>query len=195
MFYLEMRKLECHNMATYLAQERKYVQSWPKTTLIVQMASYQPQKTFIYLGISKGHLYNFFVFILLCLNLVVKRELWTVCCLKSMTTKTLGSQWQNNCKEDKNEMHIWLPRFWPFQRVEKKRLIISHQKIFDVRNFNCEMCSLLLSDTFWLLLNITLDYFLHESRWWISLWNNYNDINMKHIKFEIETLESIKTSG
>ena len=47
-------------MATYLAQERKYVQSWPKTTLIVQMASYQPQKTFIYLGISKGHLYNFF---------------------------------------------------------------------------------------------------------------------------------------
>ena len=62
MFYLEMRKLECHNMATYLAQERKYVQSWPKTTLIVQMASYQAQKTFIYLGISKGHLYNFFRF-------------------------------------------------------------------------------------------------------------------------------------
>lgn len=58
-------------MATYLAQERKYVQSWPKTTLIVQMASYQVQKTFTYVY-QKVTFTIFFVFILLCLNLVVK---------------------------------------------------------------------------------------------------------------------------
>ena len=155
-----------------------------------------------YLGISKGHFYNIFRF---------HTFMFKSSCKTGAMNKTVWSQWQpkllgvndkiivrktrTKCIFDCHALTF--PTGWKEGTDNFKANIFFSSKALWCKEFQDRN---VLTPFVWhflaiMELNFELLFIWIEMKRIRPLWNNYNDIKMKHIKIEIETIESIKTSG